>query len=156
MFEGGIRVPGILSYPDRIPGGQVIDEPCGAIDIFPTFYKAAGGKEEEFLLDGKDIMEVAAEQETSPHDFLFWEMDDQTAIRHKNYKLVLNGRLVEGEEVQDPLFLSDLSVDPSEAVNLAEKLPEVAEELKEKALAWRKELEANWDRNWLKNYQNLT
>lgn len=156
LFEGGIRVPGILTYPDKIPAGQVIDEPCGAIDIFPTFYETAGGNAEEFLLDGKDITAVATEHMKSPNDYLFWEMDDQTAVRYKNYKLVLNGRLVEGEKVQDPVFLSDLSKDPSEAVNLAETLPEVTEQLKEKALAWRAELEANWEKNFSKNYRNLT
>src|SRR5699024_6286348 len=36
LFEGGIRVPGIFSYPAKIPGHQVISQPCGAMDIFPT------------------------------------------------------------------------------------------------------------------------
>lgn len=156
LFEGGIRVPGILTWTGKIPGGQVICEPCGAIDIFPTFYKAAGGSREDFLIDGKDIMEVAVNGAPSPHEFLFWEMDDQTAVRYKNYKLVLNGRLVEGEEPADRLFLSDLSSDPSESRNLSEELPELTAWLKEKALAWRDGLERNWEKNWADNYRNLT
>jgi arylsulfatase A-like enzyme len=156
LFEGGIRVPGIMTYPGKIPGGQVIDEPCGAIDIFPTFYKAAGGREEEFRLDGKDILAVVSEQEASPHEYLFWEMDDQTAVRHGNYKLVLNGRLVEGEEAKDSFFLSDLSADPSESKNLVIELPELADQLKERALAWRDELEVNWEKDWSDQYRNLT
>jgi arylsulfatase A len=35
-FEGGIRVPGIFSWPGRIPGRRVIDEPAGLIDLLPT------------------------------------------------------------------------------------------------------------------------
>ncbi len=156
LFEGGIRVPGILCYPGKIPGGQVIDEPAGAIDIFPTFYKAAGGDTGEYYLDGKDIMEVAVKKGESPHEYLFFEMDGQTAVRYKNYKLVLNGYLAEGEKATERLFLSDLSKDPSEAINLAEELPELAAELKEKALRWREELEVNWEKNWADNYRNLT
>ena len=56
-------------------------------------------------------------------------MDGQTAMRAGNYKLVLNGRLVEGEEQRAEVFLSDLSVDPGEHDNLAEKLPEDPDEL---------------------------
>jgi arylsulfatase A-like enzyme len=156
LFEGGIRVPGILTYPGRIPGGQVIEEPCAAMDIFPTFYKEAGGNTEAFHLDGKDILEVVLNQKSSPHEYIFWEMEEQTAVRYKNYKLVLNGRLVEGEEVQDSVFLADLSKDPSESKNLAKELPDITEHLKEKALSWRSELETNWEENWSKNDQGLT
>jgi arylsulfatase A-like enzyme len=155
LFEGGIRVPGILSWPDHIPGEQIIDEPCAAMDIFPTFVKAAGGDPYSYNIDGKDILPVAVNGEKSPHDYIFWEMGDQTAVRYKNYKLVLNGHLVEGEPVQDAVFLSDLSDDMAERCNLAEKMPELTEELKRKALAWREELEKNWAEKWQGNYSNL-
>ena len=94
--------------------------------------------------------------EERTHEALFWEMDGQTAMRAGNYKLVLNGRLVEGEEQRAEVFLSDLSVDPGEHDNLAEKLPEVAAEMREKALAWRAKLEKNWDEKFAANYRSLT
>lgn len=152
LFEGGIRVPGIFSWPNRIPAGQVIHEPCGAMDVFPTMLKAAGGKPEEYELDGKDIMEVMMKGAHSPHDAIYWEMDNQTAIRKGNYKLVLNGVLVEGEPVQDTVFLSDLSKDPSESNNLAKIFPELTRELQRMALEWRKGLEKNWEENFAENY----
>lgn len=152
LFEGGIRVSGIFSWPNRIPAGQVIHEPCGAMDVFPTMLKAAGGKPEEYELDGKDIMEVMMKGAHSPHDAIYWEMDNQTAIRKGNYKLVLNGVLVEGEPVQDTVFLSDLSKDPSESNNLAKIFPELTRELQRMALEWRKGLEKNWEENFAENY----
>lgn len=156
LFEGGIRVPGIFSYPGKVPGNQVIHEPCGAMDIFPTLLKEAGGNPGDYELDGRDIMEVMTQGASSPHREIFWEMEEQTAVRRGDYKLVLNGVLEEGEGIQDPVSLSDLSKDPSESRNLAEELPELTRELTEQALAWRNQLEENWQINFAPNYPSLT
>lgn len=156
LFEGGIRVPGIFSYPGKVPGNQVIHEPCGAMDIFPTLLKEAGGNPGDYELDGRDIMEVMTQGASSPHREIFWEMEEQTAVRRGDYKLVLNGVLEEGEGIQDSVFLSDLSKDPSESRNLAEELPELTRELTEQALAWRNQLEENWQINFAPNYRSLT
>lgn len=156
LFEGGIRVPGIFSYPGKVPGNQVIHEPCGAMDIFPTLLKEAGGNPGDYELDGRDIMEVMTQGASSPHREIFWEMEEQTAVRRGDYKLVLNGVLEEGEGIQDSVFLSDLSKDPSESRNLAEELPELTRELTEQALAWRNQLEENWQINFAPNYCSLT
>ncbi len=156
LFEGGIRVPGIMSWPAAIPPEQVLDEPCGAMDVFPTFLNFSGVDASEYETDGSDISGVLINKEKSPHEFIYWEMDAQTAVRHKNYKLVLNGKLVEGEAVQDEVFLSNLEEDPSEKNNLAKKNPEMTKFLTEKALAWREELEKNWEEKFADNYKNLT
>jgi len=156
LFEGGIRVPGIFCWPGHIPAGQVINEPCAAMDVFPTFLKLAGGSPEEYQLDGMDITPVLMDKAPSPHQELFWEMDDQTAVRRGDYKLVLNGRLVEEEKPKEPVFLADLSNDPGETVNLAEKLPELTSELKEKATRWRAGIEETWEKKFSAMYQNLT
>ena len=156
LFEGGIRVPGIFSWPGHIPAGQVIDEPCAAMDVFPTLLSIAGGDPAKYELDGLDISDVLMNGGKTPHEEIYWEMEMQTAIRQGNYKLVLEGQLIEGEPPQDPVFLSDLSVDPSETTNLAAQYPELTEELKEKALAWRARLEQNWDEKFAANYKHTT
>ena len=43
LYEGGIRMPGIMHWPEGIDGGRVIDEPAASMDIFPTLLTAAGG-----------------------------------------------------------------------------------------------------------------
>ncbi|MFI7225977.1 sulfatase-like hydrolase/transferase [Nonomuraea angiospora] len=43
-FEGGIRVPGIVSRPRVIPAGQVIEEPMAAMDVFPTVHPGPDGR----------------------------------------------------------------------------------------------------------------
>lgn len=155
LFEGGIRVPAIISWPGVIPSGQVINEPCAAMDIFPTILKAAGGDISKYELDGLDIIPVITNHEKSPHDMIFWEMDKQTAVRWGNYKLVLNGQLVESEPAQDSVFLSDLSKDLSEKDNLSEKLPEITKKLTDAALEWRAGIERRWVEEFADNYKNL-
>ena len=156
LFEGGIRVPGIFCWPGHIPGGQVIDEPCAAMDVFPTLLTMAGGDPSKYELDGMDISDVLLHGAPSPHEELYWEMEQQTAIRQGKYKLVLNGQLVESEPAQAPVFLSDLSVDPGETVNLAEKMPELTQELTRKATAWRAGIEDHWEKTFAEAYRSTT
>ena len=156
LFEGGIRVPGIFCWPGHIPGGQVIDEPCAAMDVFPTLLTMAGGDPSKYELDGMDISDVLLHGAPSPHEELYWEMEQQTAIRQGKYKLVLNGQLVESEPAQAPVFLSDLSVDPGETVNLAEKMPELTQELTRKATAWRAGIEDHWEKTFADAYRSTT
>ena len=156
LYEGGIRVPCLISWPGHIPPEQVIHEPCAAIDIFPTFLKMAGGDPSRYELDGADILGVLTDGGRSPHAELYWEMEDQTAMRMGDYKLVINGRLVESEKPQVPVFLADLKNDPGETVNLAEKMPELAEEMTKKAEAWRQGIEKTWEEKFADRYRSLT
>jgi len=156
LFEGGIRVPGIFSWPETVPAGQVIPEPVAAMDIFPTLLNATGGDFREYFLDGLDILPVLTQNAPSPHDRLFWEMDRQTAVRQGDYKLVLNGYLVEGEPSPDPVFLCNLREDPSESRNLASSMPELVRELTGAATAWREELERSWEKKYAERYKSLT
>lgn len=156
LFEGGIRVPGIFSWPGHIPAGQVIHEPCAAMDVFPTLLKLAGGDPSEYELDGTDIAEVLINGAPAPHEALYWEMEQQTAVRCGQYKLVLNGQLIEGEAPQAPVFLSDLLADPGETTNLAAHNPELTKQLTQKAQLWREGIEKTWDEKFAAAYTSLT
>jgi arylsulfatase A-like enzyme len=149
LYEGGIRSPGIMSWPARIPAAQVIAGPGAAIDLFPTFLRTAGGDTGEYELDGQDILPMVAAGAPSPHDLLFWEMDDQTAARRGCWKLVLNGRLVEGAPPEDAVHLADLDQDMGERHNLARERPDVAAALTAAAEAWRAGIEERWEKEWL-------
>lgn len=156
LFEGGIRVPGIVCWPGRIPAGQVIDAPCAAMDVLPTMLEAAQADAGGVALDGRSLLGLLTHGETPTQRQLFWEMDDQTAVREGKYKLVLHGVLVEGEAQRAPVFLSDLEADPAERVNLAEAMPELTARLTRDALGWRQALEQNWERRFAANYRSLT
>lgn len=155
LFEGGIRIPAIVSWHGHMPSGRVIDSPHIATDIFPTMLEACGGNPNDYVLDGKSILPMLLGGEEITHKYLFWEMENQTAVRFGKYKLVLNGQLVEGEPKRAEVFLSDLESDPGEKNNLADELPDLTEELKNAALEWRAALEDNWNKNFAKNYTSL-
>ena len=154
LYEGGIRVPGLLSWPAQIPTGQVVDTPGAAMDIFPTFLRAAGGDPSQYEVDGVDILPLLTGDTTSATSVpshertLCWEMEDQTAVRRGPWKLVLNGRLVEGAEPEDAVHLANLDADMGERVNLADQHPALVTELQEIALAWRAQIEARWESEW--------
>lgn len=155
LFEGGIRVPGLLSWPARIPAGQVVSEPAAAIDIFPTFLRLAAQAHgdsadpcADYELDGKDIMPMVTEGAASPHDGIFWEMGDQTAVRRGRWKLVLDGRLDEGGPEVAPVHLADLEADPGERRNLKDREPGICAELEALARHWRAGIEERWQDQW--------
>ena len=155
LFEGGIRIPAVLSWPKKI-SKRVVNTPHIAADIFPTILEACGGDTNKYELDGKSLLPLIDGTDDAQHEYLFWEMEGQTAVRKGRYKLVINGRLEEFSEVQDEYFLSDLENDPSESVNLYKELPEIFEELKKAALDWRQGIEETWENKFIKNYTNLT
>lgn len=149
LFEGGIRVPGIMSWPARIPPGQLIREPMVAMDLLPTFLASSGEDPRCCEFDGVDVSAVLTSQAPSPHGDIFWEQGRQTAIRRGKWKLVLNGQLVEEEAASDSIFLSDLEADMGERTNLVSVYPEVVTELKTVAEEWRRGIEDVWAHKWL-------
>lgn len=144
LYEGGIRVPALLRWPARVPAGQVISEVGAAMDMFPTIVNAAGGDAGRYALDGLDALGMIADGAPSPHGPIFWEQGGQTAVREGNWKLVLNGQLVEGAPPEDAVHLADLGEDPGERVNLCAREPAVCERLSQLANGWRAAIDAAW------------
>jgi len=149
LYEGGIRMPAIASWPERIPAGQVNSEICASMDIFPTVLNSAGGDPAQYELDGMDIMPVMANGASNSDREIFWEMGKQTAVRRGKWKLVLNGQLVEGAPPEDEIHLSDMETDMGEQQNLRHEQPAVTAELCESSAAWRAKLEDRWESYWL-------
>jgi len=148
LYEGGIRSPGILNWPAGVEAGQVISGMGAALDIFPTLLAAAGADFSQYELDGSDILPMLTDGADTPHKQLFWEMDQQTAVRRGNWKLVLKGRLMEGAPPEDDVHLADLEADPGEQTNLKDKHPDLAKELQEAAESWRAGIEKRWKTEW--------
>jgi arylsulfatase A-like enzyme len=148
LFEGGIRVPAIVNWPGKIPGGVVNDEVGCAMDIFPSFLKLAGGDIDAYQLDGKDMMPVWTESKPGPHKNLFWEFRGQIAVRQGRFKLVLGGHDVNGVSEEDKIHLSDLHSKQADNKNVKDEYPEKTQELKMLAENWYKEAKAYYDKKW--------
>ena len=148
LYEGGIRLPGIMHWPGRIPAGQVLDAPCASMDIFPTFLQIAGGDSSQYEIDGIDILPYVADGAVPQERTLFWEMGKQTAVRRGDWKLVLDGQLVEGAPAEDAVHLANLETDMGEQHNAKDEQPELTVQLQTDAQNWRADIEARWEREY--------
>ncbi|MBB6729845.1 sulfatase-like hydrolase/transferase [Cohnella zeiphila] len=141
LFDGGIREPALLSWPAGFAGGRVLDEMAAMIDIVPTFLDlaevdTASGPLKDVRIDGSSLKPMLQEGEPSPHQQLFWEYQGQLAVREGDWKLVLNGRLDGSLPQPDRVHLSNLSEDPGERINVADRHPELTERLTRAAQEW--------------------
>lgn len=71
--DGGIRVPGIIKWPDVLPRGKVTDEPTSLMDIYNLVSSAVGvNLPSDRKIDGRDIIPLLkGDQDVSPHEFMF-------------------------------------------------------------------------------------
>lgn len=148
LYEGGIRVPGILNWPAGIPAGQVLGEPCAAMDMFPTMLTAAGADPSKYEVDGVDLLPYVCRGEPPRERKIYWEMSQQNAVRRGPHKLVLDGQLVEGAPPEDDVHLADLSRDLGERQNLKDADPALTRQLREGAASWRAGIEERWEREF--------
>ncbi len=146
LFEGGIRVPFCLSWPNHVPGGKRYDQPMTALDIFPTALAAAGlARDEGLQLDGVNLIPYLSGKDTGrPHQRLFWRYamgGDQYgyAIRDGDLKMVDSG-------YKNRKLLFDLKHDPWERNDLADQRPDEIERLTTMIQAWDRE---NQKPRWL-------
>jgi arylsulfatase A-like enzyme len=136
LFEGGIRVPGLMSWPGVIPAGRVCHEPAQTMDLMPTFLRWAGAVSPSGV-DGLDLGATLTQPDgKSPHGDLFWEYQGQTAIRNGDWKLMLDAREGLGDPVVAPKWLSNLKQDPAETRNWLDQAPERAAALESTLKSW--------------------
>jgi arylsulfatase len=91
-WDGGVRVPGIVRWPGRVPANRVSDEPVMAIDLLPTVARLAGAGLPKLPIDGKDIGPVLFGEPGAkcPHEaYFFYAGDELHAVRAGTWKLHL-------------------------------------------------------------------
>lgn len=133
-YEGGIRVPFIISWPKTINPGKS-DEPVISLDILPTILEVIGKElPKDRLFDGKSIVPVINGTLNEPlHDQLVWDGDeDKWAIRQGDFKLVKNK--------QGDIELYNLKDDISESNNIISSNASIAEKLQADYDKWRSEM----------------
>jgi arylsulfatase A-like enzyme len=135
QLEGGIRVPGIVAWPGRLPAGSVYDYPLSTLDLIPTFVSVAGGAPESIEgLDGVDMLPyLMGKNPQRPHQTLYWKMENRGAIRDGDWKLL--------RFPDRPAELFNLAEDPAEQNNMAAEHPEKVKALFKKLFAWELELD---------------
>jgi len=86
MYEGGIRVPGVIEWPERILKPAMSDVNSVTSDILPTLCQLTGTPLPDRLLDGIDITPVIDGQMTErPSPIGFWSFDAGADSKNKPY-----------------------------------------------------------------------
>ncbi|MFW6039189.1 MAG: sulfatase-like hydrolase/transferase [bacterium] len=136
LFDGGIRVPTVMSWPAQLPSGQVCDELGAHMDLFPTLLRAAGGDPEKYEVDGRNVLKMLRGEASAPRRDLCWQIGEQRAIRRGDWKLVLNGFLPGEQTKAHEVHLSHLGDDPGEQRNLADQEPQRREAMRAALEEW--------------------
>jgi hypothetical protein len=124
LLEGGLRVPTLLRWPARLPGGQVSDQVMMTMDWLPTLLAAAGCQSPaEYPPDGENLLPVLLGQCPPRQRTLYWryKAQRQRAARSGRWKYL---------KINENEFLFDLEVDVRERANLRYREPEVFDMLK--------------------------
>ena len=138
MFEGGLRVPAIISWPGSLPEDAVRDQVAHGCDWLPTIAELTGTKLLQKDIDGKSILNVIKnEKAKTPHDVLHWQTgrgrQPRWAVRQGDWKLIGNPQDTSNKApltAKDNLFLVNLKQSVSEMKNLAANHPDITQRLK--------------------------
>ena len=130
LYEGGLRIPMIVRWPGRIEPGRVSDHLWYFPDVLPTLAELAGAQAPKDT-DGISIVpellgEAAAGRKQKQHEYLYWEIGRQTAVRMGHWKAIQ-------PRTNGAWELYDLSKDIEEKDNLAAKHPDVLARMKDYA-----------------------
>jgi arylsulfatase A-like enzyme len=140
LYEGGVRVAAFATWEGHVKPGTVVSQPLHMVDWYPTLLKLAGATLTQKLpIDGLDAWPTIAAGKPSPHKEILINATPATgAIRAGEWKLLINGgynemALAEAggkKPAADTVELFNLTDDPSEKTNLAEKHPEKVKDLR--------------------------
>ncbi len=134
MYDGGVRVPFLVSWPGTLAEGKTYDHPVSSLDVFATALAAAGvAMPSDRIYDSVDLVPfLIGVKPGAPHERLFWRSGEKLAVLEGNSKLVRRGK--------QPDELYDLTSDIAEAKNLACESNLEAKHLKSLLDAWNAEL----------------
>jgi len=125
LYEGGIRVPLVITWPQKIKGGKVSDHVSAFWDFFPTICEVAQITNYP-ATDGMSFLPELFGEKQETHEYLYWEFhwwkDPLQAVRVGKWKGVRNSPSSKTE-------LYDLESDIGEKVNIANQNPEIVSEI---------------------------
>jgi arylsulfatase A-like enzyme len=139
LFEGGIRVPTIISWPAALPAGRPSDVVGCMADVVPTVLEAVDGVEPaDESIDGRSVLPLLRSGEAGRDRWLFWQYEGQLAGRLGRWKVVLDACESMQTEVAVPEGLYDLVDDPGEQRELSRTDPDRFRRMREELQRWAK------------------
>ena len=145
LFEGGVRVPGILVWPNKVTQPRTIDAPCSTLDYFPTVLNTLGFrcKGQPTPIDGVNLLPlIEGKTDLRPQPIGF-QSSGQSALIDNRYKLIKggqergkSGRKTAKATRPDGYMLFDIVKDPAETTDLATEKLGIVEAMKETLEDW--------------------
>jgi arylsulfatase A len=138
-YEGGVRVPLLVSWPGTVPAGSISDVPVVTPDWYPTLLDLAGVRPKESQgIDGKSLVPLLRERKPPEREAIYWHYPHYHPGGATPYGAIRRGdwRLVEFFE-DDRVELYNLKDDVGETKDLAAAMPEKARELRRALADWR-------------------
>lgn len=142
MYEGGIRVPGIIRWPGKTKAGSVCDEPVNGTDILPTLCEIAGASvPTDRPIDGTSILRIFEDKRIKRKVPLYWRYDRAlskpltVAMREGDWKILADNKMTKFE-------LYNLRKDITEEHDLAASEPRRLETMKKTLAKLHAEIEA--------------
>ncbi len=129
LLEGGIRVPLLIQWPEKIKAGWSTDQVITSMDFLPTLAAMAGNTDRAEGFDGVDLSSQIMGAADEKSRTLFWRFkaNEQMAVRDGNWKYLKLGN-------KEHLF--DVAKDPRERAELKDLHPEVFKRLQAKYQLW--------------------
>ncbi|EPR67642.1 sulfatase [Cyclobacterium qasimii] len=173
LWEGGIRVPGIFSWPGVIAEGSIENRPAGVVDIFPTIKAIVEEKTDpKIVIDGSSLLPIFTAQEFEREKPLYWFYPPSrpvAAIRKDQWNLIADPELAipRGNMFKEEYIgliketklqnfrLFNLRNDPKQTKDVSAENPEVFENMKREMIQLHEEIVAeaiDWrDFSWENN-----
>jgi len=129
VYEGGVRVPLIASWPNKIKAGSTSNHISAFYDLMPTICDIAGIESPQNI-DGKSFKAELLGEEQKSHEFLYWEFPSykgQQAVRLGKWKGVRKNIFEGNLEIE----LYDIETDLLEQNNLAAQHPDIIKRISE-------------------------
>lgn len=135
-YEGGLRVPCVVRWPEHVPAGLSSDAQFATIDFLPTFANLAGFKvPDDRIIDGIDqtALLLGRSKTGTRKDYFYFCKGELHAVRKGPWKLILPNRrkfygyVDDKGSAQSELY--NLQTDIGESTDLAKEKPEIVKEL---------------------------
>lgn len=141
-YEGGVRVPLLVSWPGHVKAGTVDDTPVASIDLFPTIAELTG-EPAPAGLDGRSLAALLTGDGRLDREALYWHYPHYHPGGARPYGAVRAGdlKLIQYDE-DGHRELFDLAADPSETANVANQRPAESAALAMQLADWRQEVGA--------------
>jgi arylsulfatase len=150
LFEGGVRVPGLLEWPAKIKPGRETDVPCVTSDYLPTILDVLGVKpvRQPQPIDGVSLLPLIEGKMTARPRPIGFQSANQAALVDNRFKLVRLGvgtRPKAGKKKRrkrkrpagkPQVLLFDLLADPSETTDVSARHPDVVKSMTARLDAW--------------------